>query len=487
MKIDDVIKIISDNENAKGIVRKGIFEEFMCVDSTTACTFFYNSYKFNSLNGLDSKEKDIFKEFCVQYICFMLSKYPLRGMSATVKNCDFNTAKYEIFKKEKNAYLYQKIFEKIAINAYFDLGIKDFIADSNLKTILINRSFYDSHKKNFIDQMEQILFLLNSVNKADADDVLSKWKEWNSSVSWDKYYNYDWISTFYEELKENGTIYKNLNNYIVDACDKETKETKTIHGGCAAGGYPVSYTDTRTYTYYGKAVGRWLKDVADKKGYFSGKEPAYTGTSAPSSGCVVKGTKILMADMTFKNIEDIVYNDVIFNCQKGNSYTSKELIVNPYVKEVYSVNSDEPFMSLEHPIMTNRGWCSLDPELSMKINPCFTVNKLQVGDKFVKINLNNNGLEFLNVTIEKINIKSNNAVCYDLDFYDGNKSYYANGYPCLCNYPHITTESILSAINKMNSQERESVIEFFNNNKYIIGKLIGEISLEMLLMSINGR
>lgn len=214
-------------------------------------------------------------------------------------------------------------------------------------------------------------------------------------------------------------------------------------------------------------------------GYYSDYYSGY------SSGCVKQGTKILCADGRLVNVEDMVKNTSVINCCGLLSYTSDELVVNREVEMLYSVNDDAPFMSPEHAIMTQRGWCSLDPQLSMSINRFYKVYKLELGDTFRKAVWNDGKIEYTDCTVNEINIVSNTekAICYDLHFFDGYNSYYANGYPCLLNYPEFTLASLTRNTGIMTPAEKDRFYQMATEYRDTLEIIFGKNNIDILFMN----
>ena len=69
-------------------------------------------------------------------------------------------------------------------------------------------------------------------------------------------------------------------------------------------------------------------------GYYSGHAKADEG-----GGCFAKGTKILLSNGTYKNIEDLTYSDEVlsWNFYKGQFESSKIAILVDHGEEIYKV------------------------------------------------------------------------------------------------------------------------------------------------------
>jgi hypothetical protein len=78
--------------------------------------------------------------------------------------------------------------------------------------------------------------------------------------------------------------------------------------------------------------------------------------------CFIAGTKVTMADGTFKNIEDVKVGDKV----KGHKEENTVIKLDPTLladRKLYSFNDNEHyFFTSEHPFMTEEGWKSIKPE-----------------------------------------------------------------------------------------------------------------------------
>lgn len=494
MNISEVFSIMKNNESNNKIFREGLLFNMKTVEPSVGNLFYKRTSRRDTIYGLSNSELKEFRNFSVKYICYLLSNYPYRGMSGAVKNCSISDilnwvnqlkSGVSVQQAKPEDYVHQAIFEKIAVDAYYLLGIKDYVRSTEFKTVLTNEMMFKSHAQDYAWCLKAMLFLVHMEDNAKAAKILADWNSWDSSKDWTEYYNYNWIDVFVNELPNSMAVYNALYDGVSAACGKIREEQRRVQGGSYAGGYPVSYSELRTYTYYGEEVGAWLKSTAKNYGFFE-REPAYMGTKPPSSGCVKKGTGILLSSLNECPVEQLKYKDKITSCKNLPSFCSDGLIYNPEVTSLYSVNDDEPFMSPEHPILTKRGWCSLEPELSMRINPEYEILKLEIGDCFMKAVVNQSVLSFTEVIIDKINrvFYETPQECYDLNIYDGYHSYYANGYPCLCNYPQITAASIKKAMERLSEEEFNSALQMFTEQRNLLNKLLGENAVATLLTEL---
>jgi hypothetical protein len=258
-------------------------------------------------------------------------------------------------------------------------------------------------------------------------------------------------------------------------------------------GAPIMGNVTHEHYEYGEAVLNWLNSPGGPQQYQmrSVNSPQNFEDKVPeSSGCVRENTPIRMADGSVKPIQDVVPGDFVLNGMGTFSVCSKEKIYNPYVQEMYSINDEPVFMSAEHALMTNRGWCSLNPYLSRQINPELKINKLEVGDQVWKFKSFEGGaLAFQKIQVVKINVERTAAegfIGYDLHFTEGYDSYFARDYLCLLNYPEITMARVLDNIkNKMSPSEEMRFIQMIRENDLLFRKVFGNEAMDMLNLNIS--
>ncbi len=135
--------------------------------------------------------------------------------------------------------------------------------------------------------------------------------------------------------------------------------------------------------------GKKYKDTAISELYFDGIDVH----------CLAKGTKVILANGSAKNIEGISKGDRVLTYDpEKNSFTSA------YVKEVASAshkglvrysfeNGSKIVATKAHPFfLTKKGWASLDPKKSGQYKGFQSINKIEIGDEFIIIGKQNNVL-----------------------------------------------------------------------------------------------
>ena len=98
-----------------------------------------------------------------------------------------------------------------------------------------------------------------------------------------------------------------------------------------------------------------------------------SGSSSGSGGCFAAGTKILMADGSTKNIEEIKLGEEVMSYSTEANIMEAKPVLGFFFKigyneliRLYASNNTITDMTPGHPLYTNKGWQSLDIEMSMK-------------------------------------------------------------------------------------------------------------------------
>ena len=140
--------------------------------------------------------------------------------------------------------------------------------------------------------------------------------------------------------------------------------------------------------------------------------------SGDDGACFIAGTKVLMSDLSLKNIETVEVGDIVITSEGPSIVESNKKIAHSGDLFAFN-NSGNFFFTSNHPFMTEEGWKSLDPEASMKEIPDLTVLMLQVGDVLIR----NESKEEI-VSIEK---ESAEVFVYNITV-SGAHNYFADSY-----------------------------------------------------------
>ena len=182
---------------------------------------------------------------------------------------------------------------------------------------------------------------------------------------------------------------------------------------------PTVYANLDKQT--GNGGGSFADQQAANKGAYDDSQ-GYTGMGS----CFIAGTKVTMADGTFKNIEDVKVGDKV----KGHKGNNEVIKLDPTLlgdRKLYSFNDNEHyFFTSEHPFMTEEGWKSIKPEKTKERDGVELYEQLKgelkVGDKLVT---DNGSIEITDIKSKEMN--SPEMPLYNFNISNDN-SYIADDY-----------------------------------------------------------
>ena len=158
----------------------------------------------------------------------------------------------------------------------------------------------------------------------------------------------------------------------------------------------------------------------------SGCSEVQTQSCGGGESCFPAGTKILLFNGSYKNIEDIGVGEhvISYNEISKNNEVSEVLEIESPVRDHMCIiifsDSSELNLTSEHPIYSKTGWKSINPEATKKEKPYMDfVEKLSVGDLILSSNLDYREVKNIscwNETIQTYNLKSVSK----------NRNFYAN-------------------------------------------------------------
>lgn len=486
-------------------------------DSTVHNTF----YPDDSVN-IDSQVASFMKEFSVKYACFLISTVPSFSFNATVKNCDYN-ALIGSFLNANNFLLGSYLFGK-KVKA----DLRNIFLNAGSVLVELSKTLITKPCMNGLAQLAQlgtngsdiIKFLILLIKALDPENrylpsILTVWQDdaefWAHGVGFD---GIDWCVDAKSSFKQDQASYQALIDNVRNAIGHTTTSSFTSPPtGGPSGGMGTTFITTTN----GESVLAWLNSgVPAQYGLRSGSNPKNSKTEAPSpfgGGCVIAGTLITLANGKLKPVEQIVQGDLLFTGKTGSiAEATSELVITPNLLSLYSVNEDEPFMSFEHVIMSQRGWVSLDPPRSMAYSPHLCVKQLHCGDVIWKVKKGKIYLEVVRkihthrtdvATKEKSghhvdvvrNLRSSDAgkvptehfvTGFDLHTRGGHPSYIANGYVCLMSYPEITAQRICSnALTNLSAIQRAKLLQNLEETAPLLDAALGEGVLPAVLLALN--
>lgn len=141
----------------------------------------------------------------------------------------------------------------------------------------------------------------------------------------------------------------------------------------------------------------------------------------PREGCLVAGTQITLADGTKKAIEALTIDDKV----KGNHGAAKIIAMSKFTQrteQMYSINGGRAFFTVEHPVLTPKGWKSVDATITSIKSGIQMAGTLRVGD----VILLEDGKDLKVESIEKVEV-TGGIPAYNLSV-EGDGSFIANGF-----------------------------------------------------------
>ena len=139
-----------------------------------------------------------------------------------------------------------------------------------------------------------------------------------------------------------------------------------------------------------------------------GTPPTLSGTvtytdNGPGPGCFIGESKILMANKTYKNIKDINIGDIVISYNENNNKFEidevTEFFIHSQINTLVIIqydNNTSITMTLGHPLLSTKGWKSLDPITSLTVHNV-NATLLNIGDSF--ISYKNEEIKVINIEI----------------------------------------------------------------------------------------
>ena len=194
--------------------------------------------------------------------------------------------------------------------------------------------------------------------------------------------------------------------------------------------------------------------------------------SGDGGSCFIAGTKVTMADGTFKNIEDIKVGDKV----KGHKENNEVIKLDPTLlanRKLYSFNDNNHyFFTSEHPFMTEEGWKSVKPEKTKERDGIELYNQLEgelkIGDKLVTdkglieiTDIKSKEINKPNMPLYNFNVSNDNSYIAD-NYVVHNKGGGGGTYVCTASYANnLITPLDFKALKKYG-------IKLRRNDKYLM-------------------
>ena len=238
--------------------------------------------------------------------------------------------------------------------------------------------------------------------------------------------------------------------------------------------------------FFGKAVVAWLdnESVGPKQYDISVDTTVidWTYTEYPG-GCFLPGTAVIGEEGTDVCIEDLQESDLILGRAGNVGVISSEkagvTLTTP--TPAFGFNDDEPFFLSSHPFWSQDGWRAINPIVARDENDWLDIGPLKVGDYVCKAkSINGQDIEYEWVKIERFSIKVYPAGTrfYGIHTREGPRSYHANKYLVMQNYPEITIQRVADRMAKLNKKTQQAVQKELKRIKPTLKNVLGEAAAE---------
>ncbi len=156
--------------------------------------------------------------------------------------------------------------------------------------------------------------------------------------------------------------------------DSATTGYEGISITCSAGGFnpvTVNLVESDIAFYPGIGYGYW-------------KVVELPPAPAPAT-CFTGNTLVTMADGSRKPIAHVTVGDRVLG--KDGTFNRVAEIDMPRLgdRRLYALNDNAPFITHEHPLLTERGWAAINPVATAHENPSLPVETLMVGDTLYRL------------------------------------------------------------------------------------------------------
>ena len=296
-------------------------------------------------------------------------------------------------------------------------------------------------------QVNIMFFKLNQLGgQSLVNPAVQKWKsalEDKIFVDWD---TFDYL---------NGSKPMNIEEIIGNAQTAiNKKDTQIITPPPDPMGGPT--VPTFIYTY-GVNVASFVKDWSNRMGVATGKKPDNVQYYTPSPfGCFLAGTKVRLSCGQDINIEEVKDGMKVLS-HGGTVSTQTAECVQPLIPEgelIFGFNGEDPFFFSGHAFWTTEGWKAVSPSVCQEENPDVKVGTLQVGDIVFRI-AQVDPLLYQPVVVHRFtSMKLQEATKMHGLHLVGSRSYHANGYVVIMNYPMLTQKRLRDGFAKLSPEEK---------------------------------
>ena len=239
--------------------------------------------------------------------------------------------------------------------------------------------------------------------------------------------------------------------------------------------------------YFGAAVYEWLSDSKiGPKQYGLSVDTSFIQfhTSEPEGGgCFLAGTVVKGKEGNDIHIEDLQENDLILGRAGDVGVISSEKagLTLKSATPAFGFNDDEPFFLSSHPFWSQDGWRAINPMTARDENDWLDIGQLKLGDYVCKVkSVDCCDVEYEWIKVTKFNMKVYPAGTrfYGIHTREGPRSYHANNYLVMQNYPEITIQRVADRMAKLNKKTQQAVQKELKRIKPTLKNVLGDAVAE---------
>ena len=312
-------------------------------------------------------------------------------------------------------------------------------------------------------------FVLQALGSTKIDTIAKKWIACSSKEVVQPAINFVTTDN-HMELISSWLDNDPYHNDVLRACNYDTKD----------------YDRHYIIHHFGESVVRWLNNSSHgPKLYGISVDVSaidWTYTEYPG-GCFLAGTVVTSEGGNDVCIEDLQENDLILGRAGNVGVISSEkagvTLTNP--TPAFGFNDDEPFFLSSHPFWSQDGWRAINPGVARDENDWLDIGQLNVGDYVCKAkSINGQDIEYEWVKIDRFTTKIYPAGTrfYGIHTREGPRSYHANKYLVMQNYPEITIQRVADRMAKLDKKTQQTVQKELNRIKPILKNVLGEAAGE---------
>ena len=369
--------------------------------------------------------------------------------------------------------------------------LQNYSIDSLLARMVVGSENYD----HFVPSVGAVI-ALNGYPDAPThelalqinDKILGDERGWTVSGSIDQF------KTFGSDIWEcwDGKLH-GYQSAASSAVNQETPHYGILPGPLPAGPYSAVPRQGVISKTYGDGAALFVlqyfqrPDIGVFKGLPDNRTRNVGSGGSGGGGCFRPGTKVLVAENTSAEIQDLREGQKVVTRAGGHlqyGTCSDEVVAVPTHCEgrhalLFGFNEVAPFFSANHVFYTTTGLRAIDPAGAKVDNPWLEVGPLQVGHHLL---YTPNGSGYQRIPIKTITSETADSDhIYGIHLREGLRSYHANGFLVHLNYPEITIKSMSDVLASFDSSQRLKLLA----NMRELGPLFKRFGADTILESLD--